>query len=72
MKENSKRKFCLFGRKHKYLHLGEIKKTVVCKPYEEVGFIILDVHCIVARMKLSWVRRISVDDVILKTSVLSS
>ena len=72
MKENSKRKFCLFGRKHKYLPLGEIKKTVVCKPYEEVGLIILDVHCIVARMKLRWLRSINVDDAILKTFVLSS
>ena len=72
MKENSIENFVSLEENTKYLPLGEIKKSVVCKPYEEVGLIILDVHCIVARMKLSWLRRINVDDAIVKTFVLSS
>ena len=50
---------------------SKIKTTVVCKPYEEGGFRMLDVYSFLTTMKLRWLRRINVNDSILKTFVLS-
>lgn len=37
---------------------SKIKKTVVCKPYEEGGLKMVNVYSFLATMKLSWLRRL--------------